>query len=106
MTVRLPLLIQRLAARFGALPSHRMARGPRGRSLGIAMAIGVVIGSGGGVMLEISAIAALLILVMGVAVSLTFNALRRRLSVSEPLVENPETGSHDPVLTPALPRRR
>ena len=92
----------RLAAWVSAPPDHQ----PSGRALGLAMAAGVVIGGGGGVVLEISAVTALSLLGLGLANSCFFNALRRHSDISDPLGETTETASHDAILTPALRPRR
>lgn len=71
---------------------------PSGRAIGIAMAIGVIIGSGGGVMLEASAASAVIILAVCAAISVFINGFHRPVDVSEPLAENADTVAHAPVL--------
>lgn len=76
-------------------------RTPGGRAIGIAIAIGVLVGSGGGVLLEISVASAIVILTIGTVVSFLIKAFRRWADVSEPLAGNTETMGHAPVLAPA-----
>ncbi len=82
------------------MPQPSITRAPGGRAIGIAIAIGVLVGSGGGILLEVSVASAIVMLTAGAVISFLVKALRRWGDVSEPLARNAETIGHAPVVVP------